>query len=176
MSNRSGQRWVFLRHQETGGTHWVPDNPGVVPDFEGSGWHVAEPGNGERPPGTYRSDRDRLAEPDSQLALLEVTCDGGKRHPHDVEVLLVAGRDLRPGGSDLFLRASQRDPAGWDTRDGDDGFRYYPDYPAQASRKCSRCRATPVITAEKLRKALDAMLRHSKGEPVVLRVDFRRIC
>jgi len=46
MSNRSGQPWQFMRHPETGGEHWFPDNPGVVADQESRGWQVADP-----PPG-----------------------------------------------------------------------------------------------------------------------------
>lgn len=163
-----GQRWVFMRHPETGGTTWVPDNPGVVKDQGGRGWQVAEPERGQRPPGTYRSNHERLAKLDRQTALLEITCDGGKRHPHDLEVLLVAGRDLRPGGTELFIRGSE-----WDWRDGGDGFKYGTAFPSQTSPICGRCQAKPTIAAKKLEMALDAMLRDSKGAPVVQRVDFR---
>jgi hypothetical protein len=57
------QRWVLMRHPETGGEHLFPDNPGVVADQEERGWRVAEPGETPRSPwaGRKRRDPHRLA-------------------------------------------------------------------------------------------------------------------
>jgi len=138
--------------------------------FAEQGWQVAEPGESQRPPLTYRSDRKRLAEMDSRQVLLEVTCDGGRRHPHDLEVLLVAGRDLRPGGTDLYLRGAE-----WEYRNGADGFRYWPDYPARTSPKCPQCPARPRFTESMLRAELDRLLVDSAGAPVRHRTDYRSL-
>ena len=165
MSRRTRQQWEFLRHPETGGEHWVPDNPGVVPMFKERGWQVADPGTAQRP--DNRDINRWQAERDSRSAILTVTCGGGNR-PHDPEVLLTAGRELWPGGAELYLHGAM-----WETVDGGDGFRYWPDFPARTSPQCPRCPAKPPILASKLRAELDNILGDSGGAPVRRRIDFR---
>ena len=51
------QRWVLMRHPESGGEHLLPDNPGVVGHQEERGWQVAKPGETPRSPWAGRRRR-----------------------------------------------------------------------------------------------------------------------
>jgi len=168
VSRRSKQPWVFMRHPETGGTSWVPDNPGVVADQEKRGWIVAEQRPAHRP--VNLAARKHFEELGRQRLLLVVTCSGGNR-PHDLEVLLTAGRDPWPGGIELYLLGGK-----WEGQEASNGLRYGAGFSPRTRPRCPRCPAKPPILAATLRCELENMMRASGSEPARRTVDFRELC
>ena len=155
------QLWVRMNHPVADGPIEVPDNPGVVEDFESRGWvrdgtppfekkpKAALKLNSERgqrelakfEAGRFPSVELQFALRESMEVTLEIICAGTDPHrpPHPDELLVTACRDLRKGGLNLYLKGRDGN-GGWNTRDGDDGFRYHGEYPKVLATCLGACR------------------------------------
>ena len=99
-----------MRHQETGDTHWFPDNPGVVADQESRGWQVADPppGSSQGPGRVAGSRRERKGNPGpgrwgrpatETMDILALVCTRDGIPDHGEQVLARFGRDASAGES-----------------------------------------------------------------------------
>jgi hypothetical protein len=166
MSNRSGQRWVFMRHGETGGSTWVPDDPDVVSSHEQRGWYVALPPDGvsKGPARAAESRKNRSSYGRSRsgsLLVLEFVCAPDGFPGHGAEVIARIGRDLVgvTRGTFIFGRGGRWTTAGESNK---------------LAAECTRCGFDFQRSRQAVEAMMDAMVIHTSATPTTWRYDVRR--
>src|SRR5215203_4349921 len=160
MTGGKGQRWTRMRHPETGGETLVPENPVAVADQQERGWQIVETGL------VRNRAKKVMPDPSERYVVLEITCGRPGDPEHGEQVLVRVALDpQRP--ERMFLIGGE-----WQTRDGDDGFRYVIEHGSRTDGHCPvrGCPTHGSYSEGTLRKYLEALSRHSDGHATRQRV------
>jgi hypothetical protein len=106
---------------------------------------------------------------------LKIVCGRPGQPDHGEQLLIWAAIDLTGAAEGFYLKGRTDDAWRWHGVKGPDGFIRPADYSAKLDPRCKRCPTQLRITAERLAAALEAMRRHSGGEPLKLKVDYRKL-
>jgi hypothetical protein len=94
---------------------------------------------------------------------------------HGEQLLIWAAKDLTGATEGIYLKGGTDDAWRWHGVKGRDGFIRPADYLAKLDPRCKRCPTQLRITAKRLADYLEAMRRHSGGEPWKLKVEYRKL-
>jgi hypothetical protein len=106
---------------------------------------------------------------------LKIVCGQPDQPNHGEQTLIWAAMDLTGATEGIYLKGRTDDAWRWHGVQGPDGFIRPADYSAKLERRCKRCPTQLRITADRLARYLEAMRRHSGGEPLKLKVDYRKL-
>jgi hypothetical protein len=106
---------------------------------------------------------------------LKIVCGWPGQPNHGEQLLIWAAKDLTGETEGIYLKGGTDDAWRWHGVKGPDGFIRPADYSAKLDPRCKRCRTLLRITATRLDGYLEAMRRHSGGEPLKLKVEYRKL-
>ena len=117
---------------------------------------------------------------------LQIMCGWPGQPNHGEQLLIWAAKDLTGATEGIYLKGRTDDAWRWHGVKGEDGFIRPADYSAKLDPPCPRtqqgspsafrvCKTQLRITAETLAGYLEAMRRHSGGEPWKLKVEYREL-
>lgn len=106
---------------------------------------------------------------------LQIMCGWPGQPNHGEQLLIWAAKDLTGATEGIYLKGRTDDAWRWHGVKGGDGFIHPADYSAKLDPRCERCPTQLRITAETVAGYLEAMRRHSGGEPLKLKVEYRKL-
>jgi hypothetical protein len=106
---------------------------------------------------------------------IQIMCGWPGQPDHGEQLLIWAAKDLTGATQGIYLKGGSDDAWRWHGVEGLDGFYRPADYSAKLDPRCKRCRTLLRITAERLAGYLEAMRRYSGGEPLKLKVEYRKL-
>jgi hypothetical protein len=113
--------------------------------------------------------------PPAREVEIQIMCGFPGQPNHGEQLLIWAALDLTGAIEGIYLKGRTDDAWRWHGVKGPDGFWRPGNYSAKLDPHCKRCRTQLRITAERLARMLEAIRRHSGGNPRMLKVEYRKL-
>jgi len=104
---------------------------------------------------------------------LQIMCGLPRQPDHGEQLLIWVAMDLTGAVEGIYLKGGTDEA--WRLRwvKGEDGFMRPANYAAKVDPSCPHCPTHLRVSVEKLAAHLEALRRHSGGEPSLLKVEYR---